>query len=39
VAKKDGGLLKMEASKPGRKGVMSIDAEIFEVSPNFILWR
>jgi len=37
VTKKDGGLLKMEASKPGRKGVMGIDAEIFEVSPNFHL--
>jgi 5'-AMP-activated protein kinase, catalytic alpha subunit len=37
LTKKDGGLLKMEASKPGRKGVMRIDAEIFEVSPNFHL--
>lgn len=37
LTKKDGGLLKMEGSKPGRKGVMGIDAEIFEVSPNFHL--
>ncbi|KAJ1292420.1 hypothetical protein BS78_02G390100 [Paspalum vaginatum] len=37
LTKKDGGLLKMEASKPGRKGVMGIAAEIFEVSPNFHL--
>lgn len=37
LTKKDGGLLKMEASKPGRKGVMGIDAEIFEISPNFHL--
>ncbi|BAT03218.1 Os07g0678600, partial [Oryza sativa Japonica Group] len=37
LTKKDGGLLKMEGSKPGRKGVMGIDAEIFEVTPNFHL--
>jgi serine/threonine protein kinase len=37
LTKKDGGLLKMEGSKPGRKGVMGIDAEIFEVSPNLHL--
>ncbi|KQK14651.1 CBL-interacting protein kinase 2 isoform X1 [Brachypodium distachyon] len=37
LTKKDGGLLKMEGSKPGRKGVMSIDAEIFEVTPSFHL--
>ena len=37
VKKKDGGLLKMEGSKEGRKGVMSIDAEIFEVTPSFHL--
>jgi len=37
LTKKDGGLLKMEGAKPGRKGVMGIDAEIFEVSPNFHL--
>jgi serine/threonine protein kinase len=37
LTKKDGGMLKMEGSRPGRKGVMSIDAEIFEVTPNFHL--
>lgn len=37
LTKKDGGLLKMEGSKLGRKGVMGIDAEIFEVAPNFHL--
>ncbi|KAL5197598.1 hypothetical protein ABZP36_001110 [Zizania latifolia] len=37
LTKKDGGLLKMEGSKPGRKGVMAIDAEIFEVTPTFHL--
>lgn len=37
VKKKDGGLLKMEGSKEGRKGVMSIDAEIFEVTSSFHL--
>ncbi|XP_006650055.1 CBL-interacting protein kinase 10 [Oryza brachyantha] len=35
--KKSGGLLKMEGSKPGRKGVMSINAEIFQITPNFHL--
>ncbi|PHT38094.1 CBL-interacting protein kinase 10 [Capsicum baccatum] len=35
VIKKEGGLLKLEGSKEGRKGVLSIDAEIFEVAPNF----
>jgi 5'-AMP-activated protein kinase, catalytic alpha subunit len=34
LTKKDGGLLKMEGSKLGRKGAMGIDAEIFEVAPN-----
>ncbi|KAK9291216.1 hypothetical protein L1049_009404 [Liquidambar formosana] len=37
IDKKDGGLLKMEGLKEGRKGVLSIDAEIFEVTPNFHL--
>ncbi|OVA17254.1 Protein kinase domain [Macleaya cordata] len=37
VKKKDGGLLKFEGSKEGRKGVLSIDAEIFEVTPSFHL--
>lgn len=35
VSKKDGGRLKLEGSKAGRKGVLSIDAEIFEVTPSF----
>ncbi|XP_043704442.1 CBL-interacting protein kinase 18-like [Telopea speciosissima] len=35
VKKKSGGLLKLEGSKEGRKGVISIDAEIFEVTPSF----
>lgn len=37
VTKKDGGLLKMEGMKEGRMGPLSIDAEIFEVTPNFHL--
>ncbi|KAK3151561.1 hypothetical protein QOZ80_3AG0247490 [Eleusine coracana subsp. coracana] len=37
LTKKDGGLLKMEGSKPGRKGVMSVNAEIFQITPNFHL--
>lgn len=35
VKKKDVGLLKMEGSKAGRKGLLGIDAEIFEITPHF----
>nr|ABY58257.1 serine-threonine kinase [Persea americana]ACA65285.1 serine-threonine kinase [Persea americana]ACA65292.1 serine-threonine kinase [Persea americana]ACA65299.1 serine-threonine kinase [Persea americana]ACA65307.1 serine-threonine kinase [Persea americana] len=37
VKKKDEGILKLEGSKEGRKGVLSIDAEIFVVNPSFHL--
>lgn len=37
VKKKDGGVMKMEGSRQGRKGVLAIDAEIFEVTPSFHL--
>ncbi|KAK3015337.1 hypothetical protein RJ639_005987 [Escallonia herrerae] len=37
VVKKDRGLLKLEGSKEGRKGVLSIDTQIFEVTPTFHL--
>ncbi|XP_073063053.1 CBL-interacting protein kinase 2-like [Primulina eburnea] len=37
IMKKDGGLLKFEGSKAGRKGVLSIEAEIFEIAPDFHL--
>ncbi|KAG4975288.1 hypothetical protein AAZX31_11G239300 [Glycine max] len=37
IIKKDGGLLKLERSREGRKGPLSIDAEIFEVAPSFHL--
>uniref|UniRef100_A0A5B7A246 non-specific serine/threonine protein kinase n=1 Tax=Davidia involucrata TaxID=16924 RepID=A0A5B7A246_DAVIN len=37
VRKKDGGLLKLEEVKEGRRGILSIDAEIFEVTPSFHL--
>ena len=37
VTKKGGGLLNLECSKPGRKGVMSIDAEVFHITQNFHL--
>ncbi|CAN1180069.1 CBL-interacting serine/threonine-protein kinase 10 [Linum perenne] len=37
VMKKDAGLLRMEGLKEGRKGLLSIDAEIFEVTPDFHL--
>lgn len=34
VMKKEPGLLKLEGLKEGRKGILSIDAEIFEVTPS-----
>ncbi|WOL01884.1 CBL-interacting protein kinase 18 [Canna indica] len=37
VKKKDHGVLRMEGSEVGRRGVLAIDAEIFEVTPNFHL--
>lgn len=37
VQKKEAGLLKFEALTEGRKGVLSIDTEIFEVTPSFYL--
>lgn len=37
IKKKDGGLLKLEGSVQGRKGPLSIDAEIFEFTPSFHL--
>ncbi|KAF7154411.1 hypothetical protein RHSIM_Rhsim01G0242100 [Rhododendron simsii] len=37
VRKADKGLLKFEGVKEGRKGILSIDAEIFEVTPSFHL--
>lgn len=37
MMKKDGGLLKFEGLKEGRKGIMSMDAEIFQITPNFHL--
>ncbi|XP_050880825.1 CBL-interacting serine/threonine-protein kinase 10 [Lathyrus oleraceus] len=37
IKKKAAGLLKLEGLNEGRKGFLSIDAEIFEVTPNFHL--
>lgn len=37
VMKKDVGLLKLEGTKEGRKGILGIDAEIFEITPSFHL--
>ncbi|GER44286.1 CBL-interacting protein kinase 2 [Striga asiatica] len=37
MKKKHGGFLKMEGSKEGRKGTLSIDADIFQVGPDFHL--
>lgn len=37
MMKKDAGFLKFESPNKGRKGMLSIDAEIFEVTPSFHL--
>ncbi|XP_004500345.1 CBL-interacting protein kinase 18 [Cicer arietinum] len=37
IKKKAAGLLKLEGFSEGRKGVLSIDTEIFEVTPHFHL--
>ncbi|KAL1290128.1 hypothetical protein HN51_058514 [Arachis hypogaea] len=37
IAKKDGGLFRLERSREGRKGPLSIDVEIFEFAPSFHL--
>ncbi|XVE79898.1 hypothetical protein DITRI_Ditri14bG0094100 [Diplodiscus trichospermus] len=37
VKKKDAGVMKMEALKEGRKGILAIDAEIFQLTPTFHL--
>lgn len=37
VSKKDRGLFKFEGTKEGRKGILSIEAEIFELTPCFHL--
>ncbi|XP_010520185.1 PREDICTED: CBL-interacting serine/threonine-protein kinase 10 [Tarenaya hassleriana] len=35
IRKRDAGLFKLERLKEGRKGILSIDAEIFQVTPTF----
>ncbi|XP_078181265.1 CBL-interacting protein kinase 11-like [Carex rostrata] len=37
VKKKDNGLFKLTGTKEGRKGVVELDAEIFEIAPEFYL--
>nr|XP_043636836.1 CBL-interacting protein kinase 2-like [Erigeron canadensis]XP_043636837.1 CBL-interacting protein kinase 2-like [Erigeron canadensis] len=37
ISKREAGLLKLEATKEGRKGILSIDAEIFELTHSFHL--
>ncbi|KAF5737279.1 CBL-interacting protein kinase 2-like isoform X1 [Tripterygium wilfordii] len=37
IKKNDAGLLKIEGSKEGRKGVLGIDTEVFEITPCFHL--
>lgn len=35
ISKREAGLLKLEAVKEGKKGILSIDAEIFELTDSF----
>ncbi|CAL4901280.1 unnamed protein product [Urochloa decumbens] len=35
--KKDGGVLKLATTKEGRKGILELDVEIFEIAPSFVL--
>ncbi|KAJ0580628.1 putative protein kinase CAMK-CAMKL-CHK1 family [Helianthus annuus] len=35
ICKREAGLLKLEGTKEGRKGILSIDAEIFELTHSF----
>jgi len=37
VKKKENGILKLAAPKEGKKGVLELDAEIFEVAPSLLL--
>ncbi|KAG7613445.1 NAF/FISL domain [Arabidopsis suecica] len=37
IRKREAGLFKLERLKEGRKGILSMDAEIFQVTPNFHL--
>lgn len=37
VMKKDRGFVRLEGSNEGRKGTMSIDVEVFEITPSFHL--
>ncbi|OEL34646.1 CBL-interacting protein kinase 28 [Dichanthelium oligosanthes] len=37
ATKKDGGVLKLATAKEGRKGILELDAEIFEIAPSFVL--
>uniref|UniRef100_A0A1J3H4N5 non-specific serine/threonine protein kinase n=1 Tax=Noccaea caerulescens TaxID=107243 RepID=A0A1J3H4N5_NOCCA len=37
IRKQDAGLFKLEGSKEGRKGILSMDAEIFQVTQDFHL--
>ncbi|KAF0917653.1 hypothetical protein E2562_021162 [Oryza meyeriana var. granulata] len=37
VTKTDNGVLKLATTKEGRKGILELDAEVFEVAPSFLL--
>ncbi|XP_025806468.1 LOW QUALITY PROTEIN: CBL-interacting protein kinase 28-like [Panicum hallii] len=37
VTKKDDGVLKLATTKEGRKGILELNAEIFEIAPSFVL--
>ncbi|KAK3135287.1 hypothetical protein QOZ80_5BG0417100 [Eleusine coracana subsp. coracana] len=37
LTNKDNGLLKLATAKEGKKGVLELDAEIFQIAPSFLL--
>jgi 5'-AMP-activated protein kinase catalytic alpha subunit len=37
VTKKDDGVLKLATTKEGKKGILELNAEIFEIGPSFVL--
>lgn len=37
LTNRDNGLLKLATAKEGKKGVLELDAEIFEIAPSFLL--
>ncbi|KAL6841270.1 hypothetical protein ACP4OV_028788 [Aristida adscensionis] len=37
VTKNDNGVLKLSTAKEGRKGILELDAEMFQIAPSFLL--